>query len=160
MSCTKVGEFCKRPGEVYLIQIPLGGASFIKFFKAEEILAAGDYRRPKKANGYEYEVTVAGQCVKGEPEWPTTIGETVQCGSVEFTCRAISNASLARVISSVTWDGGTLTISGDGIVNTNGEQEVYAKASGGSMNDEGEVIAHITFSDGTIEDALVSYRVD
>lgn len=160
MSCTTVGEFCKRPPEIYKLRIPLKGSSFIKIFTADEILGVSDCRRPKKANGYEYEVTSAGQCVKSEPEWPLVIGATVDCGSVEFTCRAVSNLSLARVIQSVAWDGGTLSISNDGFVNTAGEQEVFCLASGGVVGDTGEVIASITFSDGSIEDALLSYHVD
>lgn len=159
MSCTKVGDFCKRPAEVYPLRIPLSGSFFIRTFLAGEILAAGDFRRPKKANGFEYEVTAGGQC-ESEPDWPTTLGETVTTGSVTFTCRAISNASLARVISSVVWIGGTLTIGNDGIVNTNGELEVFAQASGGNTGDTGEVVARITFGDGTIEEASLDYHVD
>lgn len=161
MSCTKVGDFCKTVGERIPLRIPLGGAAFIRFFNGNDIVAAGDFRRPKKPNGYEYEVTVGGQCEKAEPDWPTTIDETVVCGSATFTCRALSNNSLARVIQSVVWSNtGTLTINSDGFVSTNGELEVFAYASGGVQGEEGTVTARITFNDGSIEDALLGYHID
>lgn len=160
MSCTKVGDFCKLPQEITLLRIPIRGGAFIKFFEANEILAAGDVRRPKKENGFEYEVTVGGQCARSEPEWPEIFDETITSGSVTFECRAISNGSLARVAASCVWSGGTLTISGEGLINTNGEQEVFAKAAGGTQNDVGEVSADIIFDDGTKETAILSYHVD
>lgn len=160
MSCTKIGEFCKTPAERVLLRIPLKGGSFIKYFSANEILAPGDVRRPKRENGYEYTASIGGQCDRSEPEWPTEIGLAVQSGSVIFTCSAISNSSLARVVQSVLWLPDTLTISNDAIVNSGGEQEVFAYALGGTTGDKGEVTARIAFSDGSIEDATLSYHVD
>lgn len=160
MSCTNIGEFCKTAAERILLRIPLKGGSFIKFFSANEILAPGDFRRPPKENGFEYEVVTGGQCARSQPDWPETDGVTVKSGSVLFACRAISNNSLARVVQSALWLGDTLTITNDGIVNSAGEQEVFAYASGGAQGDTGEVIARITFSDTSIEDASLSYHVD
>lgn len=159
MSCVVVGEFCKRPASKVPLRIPIDGSAFVKYFASNEILAVGDFRRPKKPNGYEYEVTGAGQCVKAEPDWPETPGLTVRCGSVEFTCRAISNSSLARVVTGCTWLGGTLTISDEGFVNTDGAQAVFAYAAGGTSGDKGEVVARITFNDGSIEEAAIEYEV-
>lgn len=161
MSCTKIGETCLRVGERQPIRIPLKGSAFIKFWQKSEIVAAGDFRRPKKENGYEYEATAGGQCAQSEPEWPTTIGEPVADGSVTWTCRAISNSSLARVVQSCAWSStGTLTFSNEAVVNTAGEQEVSAFASGAVQGETGSIIARITFVDTSIEDALIEYHVD
>jgi hypothetical protein len=159
MSCTKIGEFCKRPDEKVPLRIPLAGSAFIKYFQGSEIVATGDYRRPKKPNGYEYEVDQGGQCGRREPDWPTSIGQRVASGSAVFICRAISNNSLARVIASCTWNGGGLTITGEGIVNTDGELEVFAYAAGGNTGESGQVVARITFNDGAIEDAILDYSI-
>ena len=57
-------------------------------WRAGEILPSGVYRRPSVPNGFEYEVTTAGQSGSVEPVWPRTAGNTVVSGSATFTARA------------------------------------------------------------------------
>lgn len=160
MSCTKIGEFCKRPAERIPVKIPLRGTAFVRTWEGGIVHASTERVRARKVNGYEYECTSAGQTGPREPEWPTVIGGTVTDGSVTWTCRAVSNASLTRIIQSCTWLGGGLTVDGDTIVNTAGEAEVSAYVSGGVAGTVYEVIARITFGDGSIEEGLVEVTVD
>lgn len=52
----------------------------------------GAVRRPTVANGYRYEVTVAGTShAATEPTWPTTVGNTVTDGTVTWICRAATH---------------------------------------------------------------------
>lgn len=61
--------------------------------------------RPERllATGLEYEVTTAGVTGSRRPNFPVTAGEMVQSGSVVFTARAMSDASLRATILSSTF---------------------------------------------------------
>ena len=61
----------------------------------------GNRRIPTVANGYYYEVTVAGTSAAGEPVWPTTIGNTVTDGTVTWICRGRYNNFPTTTSSSV-----------------------------------------------------------
>lgn len=109
---------------------------------------SGTYRvRPVVSNGFEYEVTTAGQTGRKEPIWPTTAGATVSDGSIVWTCRAISTASLSATVSSVAWAADTgLTISSESLQG----QTARALVSGGSDGNTYRVTAEATCSDGTV----------
>lgn len=46
----------------------------------------GQIVRPTTGNGFVYLVNTAGTSAVGEPSWPTTIGQTVTDGTVQWTC--------------------------------------------------------------------------
>lgn len=81
--------------------------------------------RPTIANGFEYECTMAGQSsARREPDWKSAagVGLTINDGSIVWTCRAISNASLAKTVTASTWPTvAGLIISAEQMVNTAGE---------------------------------------
>lgn len=70
--------------------------------------------RPAIGTGYEYECTTGGRTGAKNVRWPTTIAATVTDGSVVWTCRALSTASLKTTVSGTpTWNADTgLTVSG------------------------------------------------
>lgn len=55
-------------------------------------MVVGQRRLPTTANGYYYEVTVAGTTSATEPTWPTNIGEQKTDGSVTWKCAGWSDA--------------------------------------------------------------------
>jgi len=46
-----------------------------------------EYVRPTRPNGFEYECSNAGQSASVEPDWPIVIADTIDDGSIEWTCR-------------------------------------------------------------------------
>ena len=52
----------------------------------------GDYVWPTTFNGYRYACTTAGTSGATEPTWPTTIGGTVNDGTIVWTCIALASA--------------------------------------------------------------------
>ena len=74
--------------------------------------------RPERlqATGLEYEVTTGGVSGNRRPNFPVTLSETVQSGSVVFTAREMSDSSLRATILSSTFpavDGLTLSDQSD-----------------------------------------------
>jgi len=61
----------------------------------------GNRRIPTVANGYYYEITVAGTSSGVEPTWPTTIGNTVVDGTATWICRGRYNNFPTTTSSSV-----------------------------------------------------------
>ena len=57
-------------------------------WKASTAYGVGDQRVPATANGYYYQVTVAGTSGASSPTWPTTIGGTVSDDGVTWRCQA------------------------------------------------------------------------
>jgi hypothetical protein len=74
--------------------------------------STGAMVRVMGVRGFQYEATTGGQTGDKRVYWPTTVGGTVQDGSVTWTCRAVTTASLLTTLSDVTWtapDGATVT---------------------------------------------------
>lgn len=155
MSCKICGKDCKLPGDKLPIRIDLTDFCERRWDnrRGAGIYQAGNFIRPTPQNrsGYEYECTAGGQVGTEEPAWPTVVGQTVLDGSVEWTCRAISNSSLLKTIVSAVWDGDGFTVTDEVIVNTNGEQLVSCFISGDQSLGKYLVTVQVTFSDGHAE---------
>ena len=157
MACKPLGSICLRVGEVKPYAIDLTTLCALRWVPGE-IRGLGEFIRPRLiseggdgANGYEYELTTAGQSGENEPSWPTTPGETVTDGSAIWTCRAISNSSLGMTIANSDWDGPEIvSFSAETSISTNGEQKTAAKITGVSVG-QGLVVNEVTFSDGRNE---------
>lgn len=98
-----------------------------------------------KSVGFEFEPTTPGRSGLRFPYLPSVIGDTVADGSVVWTCRAISSASLLRTISGTpTWeiadDDGDVTISGETVSGFKG----IANLAGGE--DEEDYVITVTAS--------------
>lgn len=100
--------------------------------------SASQYVRPSTVNGFEYEATSAGQSDTEEPDWPVTITETVDDGTVEWTCRDFANnASDSIQTRLVTPDDG-ITVDGSSIQGT----RIDVTVSGGTAGQTYDV--HVT----------------
>ena len=89
-----------------------------RYWRAGRTIATGTRVRPTRFNGYEYEATQGGQTGRSEPTWRTTLGGTNADGSVVWTCRPVSTASLLTTVQNSTWEvdgqpAGAPTLSND-----------------------------------------------
>lgn len=118
----------KGINEVFTYEVEFARALETIWKPANEY-AATQYVRPVTINGFEYECTDAGQSGSQEPDWPTTIGETINDGSVEWTCRDFaSNATDSIQTHTVVADTG-LTIDSSTISGT----RIDVTVSGGTL---------------------------
>jgi hypothetical protein len=166
MTCKVLGEVCKQfEGEEKLpLQIDL--TEFCErrrdTRRAGGIYVLGETVRPNPSSrtGFEYECTVSGQVGPTEPAWPVVAGETITDGSVVWTCRAMSNQSLLKVIADGEWEGDGFTITDETIINTNGRQLVACFIGDDQPRGKYLVEVQVTFSDGHIEDFGVKVKVE
>ena len=101
--------FLNLPGEAWVVayNTRIGAWQIEKVNNTYSVWAGttayslGNRRIPTVANGYYYEVTVAGTSAAGEPVWPTTIGNTVTDGTVTWICRGRYNNFPTTTSSSV-----------------------------------------------------------
>lgn len=103
--------------------------------------------RSRTKAGYEWECTTGGQSGLAEPRWPTTVATTVTDGSVTWTCRAISTASLTSTVSSVTWTPDTAITSASAALSG---QIATANLSGGIDGTDYDVKVAATLADGRV----------
>lgn len=102
-----------------------------------------------KAVGFEFEPTTPGRSGLRPPVFPSVIGSTIADGSIVWTCRAITNASLVRTISGTpTWevDDDAVTISGETVSGFKG----IAKMTGGEDDTDYVITVTAETSDGLI----------
>lgn len=99
-----------------------------------EVRVLGEAFRPTRPTGVEYSVTNSGgQAGSREPVWrnPEVIGGTYQDGSLQLVAQAISNSSLSNTIQSSSWTGpAELTIDGEGVQTSGGEQKAFCFVAG------------------------------
>lgn len=164
MACKVVGKICKVAGETLPLQIDLTDFLERKWDakRGAGIYPLGSFVRPTapNRNGFEFEATEAGQVAPEEPAWPSAEDEVVQDGSVEWTCRPISNSSLLKTIADADWDGGGFTIDNEGIINTDGRQLVSAMVEDDLDPGDYEVRVTVTFSDGHVETFGVKVKME
>lgn len=149
MSCeteaAKVWERPKDPDEAVQYSVDFG-PDVARRWKPDHSYASGVHLQPRRANGYDYECTTPGRTGFREPVWPTTVGSTVNDGSVVWTCRAPSTASNRVTITGTpTWapDSG-LTVAG---VTVDGS-ETFALLSGGTDGENYTVVVTALTTDG------------
>lgn len=150
--CLNVGE--KEPREINLTEV------CARTWQAGRVYAAATRIRPAaKPSGFEYQAT-AGQSGSREPKWPTVAEATITDGSITWTAKAISNASLSRTIVTAVWSAPTgITLSSEVTTNTDGAQRVLAYIQGDTAGTY-EVTATVTFSDGSVESYVLTVTVE
>jgi hypothetical protein len=105
-----------------------------------------------KAVGFEFEPTTPGRSGVRRPLFPSVVGDTVPDGSVVWTCRAISAASLLRTVSGtpvweITDDDGDVTISSETV---SGFKAIAHLAGGEDDEDYVFTVSATTTPDGLV----------
>jgi len=139
-------------------------AKCLNFWQPAFAYTAGQHVRPTVANGFEYQCTTGGQSDGDkEPSWnqAAVIGATVTDGSVVWTCCALSASGLRKTISGSTWPNVPtgITLSGQSITNSYSTQQAYTLVTGGTTGGIYRLTNHVTFSDGTQDDATIDIVV-
>jgi len=80
-----------------LLTLPSSETLDIPEWAASTAKSVGDWVLPTTSNGYYYECTTAGTTGTDEPTWPTTPGQTVTDGTVEWTCRDYAQSSAVTI---------------------------------------------------------------
>jgi hypothetical protein len=164
MTCTADAVIaCRRPNEKTPFSISLEGSAFVNIWQGGKVYALGDRVRPNRANGFEYECTTAGQtkALGGvrEPRWPTVVGQEIPDGSVVWTCREMTQASLRRVIVDVSYTApGGVTVSGIAFDVANGKSVITGMVEGVTFDMNDSMVLAVTFNDSSREDIVVGLK--
>lgn len=148
-----MSDFEKTPGEVIVVVAKWG--AFLEYLWQDRFRhQPGSFVRPLKCNGFEYECTTPGYTGRCEPRWPLQIGDTVQDGSVIWTCRAYDDQA-TDAIDSTTWTvpaGLTKGAEATDLLNTKVE------LSGGTVG-ENSLLNQIVTRDGRTEQQEITIEV-
>jgi hypothetical protein len=105
-----------------------------------------------KAVGFEFEPTTPGRSGLRMPAFKAGIGETTPDGSIVWTCRALSSASVLRTIDSIVWDvDPDVTVTNESVVGF----KALAKQGGGTDGEDYTVTVTATMSDGLVVPQVV-----
>jgi hypothetical protein len=118
---------------------------------------AGAFVKSPRHTGFYYECTTAGETKHNWPDLPRAANQTVADGSVVWTARLPSAATLPT-ISTVTWDvdpAGELAVDSERIEGG----IVYPTLTGGVDGESYELTAHVTWSNGQVDDVTVTIPV-
>lgn len=144
MTCEVIQSTCMRVGGRAPIVLDFTAVAS-RTWRHGALYGTGVRVRPTRYTGFEFEPTTGGQSGLREPRWPKVIGGTVPDGSIVWTARAVSTASLKKTLASVTWEvPSSFTVSGESIDTTAQTATAYLEpATAGDY----QVIAWATFSD-------------
>lgn len=124
--------------------------------RAGTAYASADTIRPLRAQatGLQYRCTTAG-VTSGLPtdriRWPTTVGATVQDGSVVWTAEAMSTTSLRTTISSDDWPAvAGLTLGAE----SNSDLRYQVLVAGGTSGQSYSVKHQVTLANGEDKEAV------
>jgi len=122
----------------------------------EHAFTAGAFVQAQRDTGFYYECTTAGRTATNYPRtWPRAAGETVLDGSVVWTCRHPSTATVA-LVSSVVWTVPT------GITkDSQSESGALANIvlSGGTDGVDYEILCRMTPTIGSVMEKTITVQV-
>jgi len=140
-------EVVKKPGEQITYVVPW--ARYLRYrWRPEHRITAGTYIAPTRSTGFEFECTMSGLTGHREPAWPSTLGATVRDGSVEWTCRAPSNAALDPIESSDWAADAGISLSGQAVDATS--QDASVRIAGGDDDRDYVVTNTVRTSSGDV----------
>lgn len=140
------GEFFTYKGDVIVYGIDWAGF-LANYWQRGGLVAANAVIRPTNPTGFQLATVLGGQSGSTEPVCPTTIGQTVQDGSVLWVCQAVDTTSLYATVASVTWAPATgITVTTQSVAGqlTIAKLDATAATAGQSY----AVDAHVLMSDG------------
>lgn len=159
--CQIIQEVCKRAGERKLFPAFDLTNAFSRIWLPSKPYGAGVLIRPattRRKTGFEYE-SDGGVAGPSEPKrWPTTVGDTLVDGSITWTCREMSTASLIYRISSVTYDTPAgITLHEQDFIDDAAAQQVPMEVSGGTVGSTYDVVAQVQAT--TVDDSAPLYEL-
>lgn len=86
----------------------------IATWTASTAYSVGTLVKPTTATGYKYECTTAGTSGATEPTWPTTINQTVNDGTVVWTCRSAAGYQQEEIYNKLKRIAPKVTVINDG----------------------------------------------
>lgn len=161
MSCkSRVFSSCMLAGETLPFEFDWTH-EFSVFWAAAGYFPALSVVRPVTGiTGLEY-VSSGGQAGEEEPTWPTTIGGTVEDGSITWTAQALSNSSLRERISTATWPAVTgFTISAEATTDQPGRQLTTAKINAeAALSSRRNIRVELTTTEGNEYVGIIKMKV-
>lgn len=137
---------------------------FANRWTANSAFAAASCVRPSSValqTGLEY-ISSGGQSGPTEPQWPTSLGETVTDGSITWTAQALSNSSLRERIATDDWpDVANFTITPATPIDEPGRQLVSAKiASDVETAVRREIRVEVTTTEDNVYVGIIKMKVE
>jgi hypothetical protein len=137
---------------------------FANRWQADYPFAAATAVRPSTkdgATGFEY-VSSGGVSGTEEPVWPTTLGATVEDGSLTWTAAAISNTSLRhRIVAPSAWTAATgLTLDDEADTDSPALQESRIWAEGGTEGETYRNFVEVTTDQGAIYEGELQVKIE
>lgn len=165
MACkTKIFDDCILSGEALEFSINWT-IEFANLWEPNQAYTAAVRVRPATAagqTGFEYESSGGQSDGDTEPEWPAVLNDTVVDGSITWTARALSNASLRERISSFTVPAVTgFTIVEGTAIDEPGRQITPAQISASAaLNGKRSIRYEVTTTDGNEYVGIIRLKVE
>lgn len=117
--------------------------------------SAGTYVRPTRPNGFAYLAAGSGQAAQDEPNWPVVVDNTVQDGSITWTCKAAGSNALDSIASfEVTEDAGITADDG-----TQVGSRIKVVVEGGTIGNRYRVRCKVTTTLGDVYEEILRITV-
>jgi hypothetical protein len=162
MSCkSRVFSSCMLAGETLPFELDWT-QDFAIFWAAAGVFPEFTVVRPVTGiTGLEY-VSSGGQAGEEEPTWPTTVGGTVEDGSITWTAQELSNSSLREQISTATWPAVTgFTISDETTTDEPGRQLTTAKINADTaISSRRQIRVELTTTEGNEYVGIIKMKVE
>lgn len=137
----------KRPGET--IDYTLDARDQLeKRWRPDRDYTAGEFVRPARATGFDYECTTGGRTAATEPVWKKAIGQTNSDGSVTWTCRAAGSSALDTIAGNVAVTPPTGISATHQTTDPKGESKV--RVAGGTAGQDYSVLLTVTTTSGQV----------
>ena len=146
MACEIIQLVCKRAGERRAFPAFDLTSAFSRVWLPDHPFASATRVRPadRPSQGLEYESSGGQSGVREPKRWPAVVDETVVDGSITWTAKTLSIASLIYRISSVTYDVPAGIVHHEQTpIDEPGAQLVPMEVSGGTKGKTYDIVAKV-----------------